>query len=199
MTETDICNLALGYLGVSKTIASLDESSTEARACKRHYANDRDTVLADFAWPFATRFQDLALVEEDPTDEWSYSYRKPTGALVCRRIVSGYANEAADQRIPFRIASDDIGELIFTDEQDAQMEFTWKITSTARFSATFAKALARKLASSIAAAITGGDPYKLGERQLQLYMVEIGAASAAALNESQAAPDPDAESIRARS
>lgn len=198
MTETDIGNLALGFLGTTKTIASLDERTEEARAIKRHFDTDRDAVLAAFPWPFTTRFRDVELVEENPTIEWLYSYRKPVGAILCRRIVSGNANEASDQRIPFRVASDDTGELIYTNFPDAQMEFTWKIETVSRFSAKFVNAFARKLASSIAPQVMGGDPYKQGERNYALYLSDIASAADAALNEEQPAPDPEAEWIRVR-
>jgi hypothetical protein len=79
--DVDICNLALSHVGVSTEIANLDtERSKEAQACRRFYEPTREEVLRAFAWPFATRFVDLQLVEEEPNDEWAYSYRYPATA-----------------------------------------------------------------------------------------------------------------------
>ena len=43
--DIDICNLALGRIGVDRTIASLNEKSKEARLCKRFYALARASAL----------------------------------------------------------------------------------------------------------------------------------------------------------
>jgi len=89
-SETEICNMALSHIGVGKEIANLDtERSQEASACRRYYENLRDKVLRDFRWPFATKFVELALIEETPTIEWRFSYRYPTDCVKMIRILSG--------------------------------------------------------------------------------------------------------------
>lgn len=198
-SNTEIANLAIGHLGVGKEIANLDtENSKEAMACRRFFSDARDATLRDFNWPFARRFRTLTLVEEDPNDEWGYSYRYPTNCLAFRRILSGIRNDTRQSRIPYLLANDDDGELILTDKEDAQGEYTVKITDPARFSADFRIALSLRLAAYIAPWVAGGDPFKLGQRALTLYQFEISKAQATAGNEEQAEEPPESEYVRAR-
>src|SRR3990172_6032289 len=128
-SEVDICNMALSHLGNSKEIAILaTEKSEEAAACRRFYETARDTVLRDFAWPFATRILSLGLVEEDPNDEWAYAYRYPTDCLLLRRLLSGLRHDNRQSRAPYRVARDDDGLVIYTDLAEAQMEYTVRET-----------------------------------------------------------------------
>jgi hypothetical protein len=59
-------------------------------------------------------------------------------------------------------------------------------------------ALSLLLASLAAPKITGGDPFKMGERALRLYTSEIANAKVNALNEEQPDQEPEAGAIRAR-
>lgn len=198
-SEIEICNMALAHIGVSIPIANLDEASKEAQACKLFYAQTRDAVLRDFAWPFAGRFVALALVEEDPTGEWAFSYRYPTDAHTIRRILNpATRNDSRQSRIPYRLANDAEGLVILTDQEDAEAEYTFKVTNPGWFAPDFVSALALRLAADIAPQLTGGDPFKMGERALKLYAVQIGFARSNAANEEQPDETPDAEAIRAR-
>ncbi len=52
-----ICELALGHLGMSDTVTSVDTDQTAAaRAFRRFYAQTRDEVLTAFPWTFAKRY-----------------------------------------------------------------------------------------------------------------------------------------------
>lgn len=198
-SEVQICNLALGHCGVSTPIASLDEASKEAQACKLFFEQERDTVLRDFPWPFATRIAALALVEEAPNSEWAFSYRYPTDCLRLRRVLNPAGrNDSRQSRLSYRLANDTQGTLILTDEAEASIEYTVRISNAGLFSPDFVSALALRLAAMIAPQLTGGDPFKLGERALRLYILAMGTAQASALNEEQADDAPDAEYIRAR-
>ncbi len=54
------------------------------------------------------------------------------------------------------------------------------------------------LASYIAPRLTGGDPFKMGSRAIELYQYEIGKAKSTALIEEQDEELPDSEYIRTR-
>lgn len=199
VTKTNLANLALVHLAVSSEIANVDTDNTPiARAFRRVYETTRDEVLRDFAWPFAKRTVELQLVEEDPTTEWAYSYRYPTDCLKARRLVSGSRNESRAQRIPYSIAGDDSGSLIYTDLEDAQLEYTMGVTDPARWMPDFVVALSLLLAHRIAPSTTGGDPAKLGRRALELFQFRIASAQNNALNEEQADIEPDSSLISSR-
>lgn len=198
-SETEICNLALSHLGVGKEIGNLEtENSAEASACRRFYDPTIEKVLTDFPWPFATRFATLALVEEDPTEEWEYSYRLPSDSLKVRRILSGSRQDSPNSRIAYRIASDSAGRLIYTDQDSAQVEYTARLADTTLFDVLFVEAASYALAYQIAPRVTAGDPFKLGEKAFQMYQYSLRQAQASALREQQDDFPLEAEHIRGR-
>lgn len=198
-SETEIANMALSHLNVGETILDLTtEQSDVARACRRHYQTVRDATLRDAPWPFATRFASLTPVATNPTIEWGFSYRYFPDAWFIRRILSGLRNDNQDSRVPFRIGSDSAGQLVYTDAQNAQAEYTVKVTDPTLFPPDFTLALSYRLATAIASEVTAGDPTGLRKTCFQLYIAELSKARANAANEEQLDRPPDAESIRER-
>jgi hypothetical protein len=198
-TKVEICNLALGHLGIGKQIVTLDtEQSQEAIACRRFFDVTRDETLRDAAWPFARRRMTLAQIEEDPNDDWAYSYRYPTDCLMIRRIYSGIRTDDRQSRVSYEIASDDAGWLIFTDEDDAKVTYTTRYEDVAHYPPDFVMAMALRLAFNIAPWLTKGDPFGMGNRALQMYVQEISKARASAFNEEQPDENPFSEFTRAR-
>lgn len=197
-TDIEICNLALSHLGIGKEIASFTEKSQEAQACNRFFDETRDTVMRSLAWPFATKFVTLGLVEEDPTSEWGFSYRYPSDCFTARRIFSGDRNDSPQTRVPYKLGNDDQGTLIYTDQEDAELEYTVLVDDPQLWPADFRMALSFLLAVYMAPRLAAGDPFKLGERAATLYGRTMAAASANAYNEQQDEQPPDAEMIRER-
>lgn len=198
-SKVGICNLALSHLGIGKDIANFDtEKSQEAAACRTFYDQALQQTLRDFEWPFATRFADLVLVEEDPTEEWAFSYRYPAGCLLFRKILSGTRNDTTDTKVAYRLASDVAGQLIFADKEEAQCEFTANITDPSLYPSDFIQSLSLRLALYIAPRITSGDPMAIQNKIALLYSSELLKAQSNSLNEQQSELLPDAELIRAR-
>lgn len=200
-SETEIANLALSHLGIGKEIAALSTEKTEAASTlRRFYDQARDATLRDFPWPFATKFEALALVADPPTetDEWDYSYRYPTDCLMLRRIQTSVRVDTNQSRIVFKLGRDSQGQLIYTDEAEAKVEYTFREEDPNRYPADFVLALSLRLAAYAAPRLTGGDPFRLGQRALQLYIQELSVAQSSAGNEGVPDQVPDAEMIRAR-
>ena len=198
-SSTEICNLAISHLGSTKRIANLDtEQSTEAALFRTLYDTTIDLVLRDYRWPFATKIGALALIEEDPNDEWRYSYSYPTDAVEIRRILSGIRNDARDSRVPYKIAYSSSGRILFCDIDDAEVEYTIRITDPQLYPPDFIMALSFRLASYAAPALTAGDPFKMGDRAMKMYQYEISKATATSFNEEQPDQLPDSEFVRAR-
>lgn len=208
-SSEDICNMALGHLKIGKEIADLDaDKSPEAAACRMFYDTCRGIVVSDGKWPFARTQVALALVLANPfpitdasgniTSEWGFSYRYPANCSNFIRIVSGVRNESRQDRVPYVIMRDSVGKLILTDMENAVGEFTIDEMTEDRYDYQFAMALSLLLAVYIAPRVTGGDPFKLGDRAAKLYEIQMSSAMASALNEEQREQDPEAETIRAR-
>ena len=60
MNNIEICNLALGRIGVEE-INRMDEASQPARICTRYFDFTRQNVLRRFPWTFATKRVQLLL------------------------------------------------------------------------------------------------------------------------------------------
>lgn len=193
-STTEVANIALRHIAATSQIADLaTDSSEEARSCRAFYDIALDETLSEFPWPFATRYVALAQVEENPTEEWLFSYRYPPNCQVARRIVSGDPREPRSMRIPFRVGGDDLGKLIYCSQAPATLEFTARITAVPTFPNDFANALAAKIASYIATGLTGGDPFKLSVKANDAYNAFISKAKARAGNEEEAPDDPESE------
>ncbi len=198
-SKTEICNMALAHLGVSKPIADLDtDRDKTAQACRIFYDTALRATLRDFAWPFATKFIDLALVEETPTDEWDYSYQYPTDCLKIRRIMSGVRNDDRQTRAPYKFVQTTGSKVIYTDVENCSIEYTMYNEDVESYPDDFVLALSRRLSAYIAPMVTGGDPFKLQEKNLTLYMMELRIAQANAGDEEQMEETPNAEHLRVR-
>lgn len=197
--NTEIGNLALSHLGMSHTVTDLEnEQSIEAKVLRRFYEPAMNTCLRDFPWPFATGFFALGLVEEQPNEDWGYSYRYPSECLHVRRILGQSRNDTRNTRVPYKIGSDNQGKLIYTDQQDAEIELTKPITDSTIMTDDFKMAFSFLLAHYAAPSITKGDPNKLGARAKDNYLEEISSAKSAAVNEEQVDNLPESEFVRGR-
>ena len=193
-SEAEICNLALTHLGVGKEIQNLDtDKSEEASACKRVYDTCRDTTLRDYPWPFATRVRELSLIEENPNDEWNYSYRYPSDCLKMRRLLSGIRTPTNEQRAPYKIIQDDAGLIVYTDQENACAEYVKRETNPDKYPADFIMALSWRIAMYVAPRLTSGDPYNLRQQAQQMYEFELTRAARNSFNESQPDVEPPSE------
>lgn len=188
-SEVEICNMALSHIGVGEEIQDLaTESSEEARACRRFYEPARDELLRSFPWPFATKWADLGLVASAPTEsgeEWGFKYRYPSDCLKLRRIVTGARQDTQESVIPFKVARDASGLLIYTDQEDAEVEYTFREEDPGRFPYDFALALSYRLGAYLAPRLSKADPLRLGQLCLQLFAISGQIARANALGEEQ--------------
>jgi hypothetical protein len=198
-SNTEIANLALSHIGVSKEIQNLEtDKSNEAQSARRYYDTALDVVLRDFPWPFATRFLVLGKVEDDPTAEWGVSYRYPSDCVIARRILSGIRNENRQSLVPFRVTRDTAGRLIYTDKVDACLEYTIRADDPTLYPPDFTMAFSFRLAFYIAPRLTEGDPFRLQDRMFQLYRQELTRAGANSFNEETSDQQPLSEAERSR-
>ena len=191
--------MALFHLGTSKEIANVDtEQSQEAATMRVFWDLAREKILGEFPWPFATEILALGLIEEDPNDEWTYSYTYPSDALTIRKFQSGIRKDSRSSVIPYRVASDEDTKIIYVDLEEAVCEYTRNVTSTALFPAEFCLALSYLLASFSAYKLTKTGSSQLSKDMLLLYKISLAEAKSKALNEEQSDIEPEAEMIRGR-
>jgi len=201
-SDASIATLALRLLGDGRnTVADLQTDTTvQAKACRAVYETARDEVLRDHPWQFAMKRAELAQVEADPNEEWAYSYRYPSDCLFIRRIPSGIraTKETLAQKIEYEIGRDDTGLLIFTDVENAEVEYTMKEEDAGRYHPDFVMALAFRIAAYVAPQLAPGDSLQITERMVRFYMASIGKAKGNSENERRPGGQPESEIISSR-
>jgi len=197
-TKTNICNMAIAHLGTSKAIGNIDtDTSVEGITCKLFYDEARKATLKDFPWDFATKEAALGLVEELDDQEWDYSYRYPSDCIQMRRIKSGIRNDHRQSIVPYKLIRDNTGLLIYSDEENAEAEYTEDIDAASFFPSDFVLAFSYRLAYFLAPTLARGDT-GLKREMIQYYKMEIAQAQANALNEEKLDEEPGSEFERSR-
>lgn len=180
--EIDVCNLALSHLGDSATVAAINppEGSVQAMHCARFYPIARDALLEMHDWNFCTRRESPALLV-DVIAPWLYCYAKPN---LCQKIISVISPEAEDDYsspagvddevptvyVPQPYAVETLAdgtEVICTNQEDAVLRYTAKVTDPTKFSSLFVMALSWLLASMLAGPIIKGDVGQKEARRCQ--------------------------------
>lgn len=177
VAKLQVINTALARIG-AQTIADLTtEQSREAIAALLVYEDELRATLRDFAWPFATRYADAGLAVptltlvggalDDPVvPDWYFAYRMPDDAIGVRRIVkhvttTGVGRGWDPNPITFRMGSDDDGLLIYTNQEDAVVEYAirpedvWNVADPA-----FKDAFAWRMAAALSPSLATPDPEK---------------------------------------
>lgn len=194
-SKVQIANMALFRLGQAQTIAALTEDSTAAQLLNAAYEPAAREVLRDVRPTIAQRTVALALIQEDPNDEWGYEYRWPLNCLTPLRIVDGDRTMATP--VPFAVAGDASGKVIWTDEEDAVLLYVIDLaTDPTHYPSELASALAWKLAAEVGLALSR-EP-ALAQRAEQKYHKALSIARAAQANEEVADAPSDASWIRDR-
>jgi hypothetical protein len=216
-TQIQVINQALLRIGVSQTITALDEASREAYTGALLFLPALQETLRAYPWSFATKYlkstdagagDDMELIDGEPTDpingDWVYSYRYPTDCLFARRLVNPGSGRRFDRKpIPFRVGRTITGVpateelVIFTNQVDAQLEYTVYVPCSANFSdALFENALAWNLASKMAPSLSR-EP-KMAQMAWGMYLATFDTAAVVSSREHQPEAHGEAEWIEGR-
>lgn len=157
VTETDICNMALGHIGKG-TITGTDQlNSPEAKWCGEYYPNVRRTMLQEFDWSFARQVQELPLHAEDSANgNYPYQYIMPPKSVSIHRVAS---SRGGDREVNYELGlyvSPDGAELpvLWSDFLNPWITYTRDINSNSLMSPEFVKAFTYQLAMEIAPALS---------------------------------------------
>lgn len=193
----DIYNMALFRIGNSQTVASVDESSAEARACNTFYEQCRDYMLRDFPWGFARRRVTLAQTTDAVPTNWQYVYAYPSDCLKFYGIVlPGSRQPIIPQQIPFELATNGTSRVIYCDASPAEAIYISKVEDPAQFDPLFVSALAYYLAAEICMPLSVKTDIQNAMRQA--YLQTVMSAAASDMSETFRGPEPDGELIQIR-
>jgi|GEM_PF-3037425 hypothetical protein len=154
-SKTEIVNLALLRIGQNTPLVDVDtDDNAVSRAALTLWDIERLKLLRGFRWPFAKKYLVLELVDGDIDDpantDWVYAYTYPVDCVFARRVLKDEGRED-DSPPPFeRGRSDDGDPLIFTNQTDAELEYTVDVTDPAEFDPSFVSMLAWKLGEGLA-------------------------------------------------
>ena len=159
MTDVDIANMALSYLGDAANVTSLDpaEGSAQADHCARFLPIAKRELLESFPWSFATRTAKLARYAVEKGAKY-FDYAIPSD---CIRLV----NVLREPFSPVSITPDTVQfvtimsgqtKLIRTLSSSVYAIYISDDVLTGRYSANFTQALAWLLASKLAGSLHGG-------------------------------------------
>ena len=166
MDSTEICNMALSYIGQGR-INSMKEETEEARKCGIHYDHDRRRMLTAYPWGFAKRVEKLALHEVE-IPGWDYVYAYPAECLSVLYVYDKeHARKKEEERQDFEIITLGGGRKgVATNVAEAWAEYTEDAKDPSVFSEEFTEGLTHLLASSIAMGITGNANISVQHMQL---------------------------------
>lgn len=180
MNVTEICNMALAYLGKGR-ISSIDEQTETARQCKLFYSYTKKKLLREYAWGFAKRSERLAQLDS-VVPAWEYVYAYPSKCIAVRKIYS--CEETLDvinrhirvveskhimpdekDKYEILMISDNVLG-VGCDVAQAWLDYTYDVDDADMFSPDFVEALTHLLASNMAIQLTGNMNMKQSEFQL---------------------------------
>lgn len=191
-SKIDICNAALIKLGQDIRIVTFGEQTKAGRLFAVIWDRVLAHVLADCAWPFATKAVSLALLNESALG-WEYAYSYPEDCLnaitVCTEdgVRSAARCARAGNVYPnayeFEVMRGEQGAMIATDLADAKLVYSSSMDDTSRFPPLFVEALACRLAIEAASSLASEIGLRLGPQLEQKYLAAKFSASAHDMNE----------------
>lgn len=179
--NVDICNLALSHVG-GYPIQSVSEATKEARECKRLYPFSKDSTLEAFDWSFARKQKLLAEVSGVEIYGWDYVYEFPSDCIIPRKI---YDSSESETPITYDIyVNSDLNKrYIVTDQEDAVLIYTAKVSDANLFSPLFKEALGYRLASELAIPLRSKPTLK--DQLFKEFSIKVSSAESSNANASE--------------
>lgn len=156
-TDIDIVNGALSLLGES-FITSFDDESYAARLATQLYAGERDELLTQYNWGFATTRAILAPDATAPLFGFTYRFAPPADMLRLRGLYDSWDTYNQVNYSGSRQTHKIEDGYILADDNPLYVFYIKRITDPSKFEPLFAKALQWSFALSIALPLTNSAP-----------------------------------------
>lgn len=158
MTETQLLNLALGYLGEAR-VDTLTQNTNSAKHGAEKMRASVEQVLRVHRWNSATERQQLQRLTEENSFGPKYSYRLPTNYIALIEINGKEHDTEDDDRIE--------GSFLVTDEEEVEIVYVGYPSDFSVLDPALAETIAAKLAFNICRNVTGSDSDQ--PKMLELY------------------------------
>lgn len=167
-SSIEICNNALILIG-QEPVITLDDTSKQARLCKRLYTSTLEALLRQYPWTFAIKRVILSRDVETPAFGKAYQFTLPSD---CLRIVNIFVSDNDHDYI-----SDDEytveGNKILTDYETIYLRYVGKIDSAGLFDSQFCQCLAYKLARIMCQALTADQDLLVKLTELETQAIQL--------------------------
>jgi len=111
-SKFNICSMALTKLGKKPVSSFNDDNNTEAsQICGQLWDDESALIQTVFSWRFNSTKATLAILDETPLNEWTYSYQMPSDKLNLRAVYNS-SDSGAQPIFDFEI----FGNKLYTDE-----------------------------------------------------------------------------------
>jgi len=144
MTETEICNMALGELGAELLTNYSTDTTKRAILCRTFYPSILDAVLRAYPWNCALVRKTLAADVSAPIYGYDHKFPLPDNPY-CLRILG--IEDIDDFKIE--------GRFILCNESSINIRYISRIANTAIFDSLLVQAIAMRLAAVLSKPITG--------------------------------------------
>ena len=150
MTEYDICNTALAYIGQTETITDYTSNTTASALCGRLYPIAYKNLMEEYPWSFAVKTATLTAVTDETSEEYSFVYEYPSDCLRILKLIPCPDGQVIDYEVQYTLDGTTDVKRIFCDLEDAKVVYIMDIDNPAQFTSSFADALAWDLAVRLA-------------------------------------------------
>ncbi len=150
-SKTEICNLAISWLGGNTIMSVDDDESLEARLCRANYDMSRRAVLEEREWTFAVKRGSLTPLAATPEFGYSSSFLVPPDLL---RSIGVYAPRDDDRTQPPMLKHVIEGGMIYANLNEISIKYIYDLQNTKKFSSLFDQTLASHIARNICLALT---------------------------------------------
>jgi hypothetical protein len=167
LSETSICNMALGRIG-AKRINNLDdaeETKQEAILCRLHYKQTRDALIRSHWWRFARSRKTLSANTTSPDFEWDNAYDLPNDFM--RMWLKPFEDNSIGFHNTRRTYSLE-GKQLLSDEGTMEIRYIRKVTDVTEFDPLFVEVLVLQLALKMVIPLAGGGRNGMAMRQTLL-------------------------------
>jgi hypothetical protein len=167
-SSTEICNTALILIG-QEPVITLDDTSKQARLCKRLYDSVLEAILRQYPWTFAIRRIILSRDLETPVFGKAYQYTLPTD---CLRIIDICVT--ADDRDYISDSEYTVeGNKILTDYEPLYLRYISRPKSANLFDPQFCTCLAYRLARVMCQALTADQDLLVKLTELETQAIQL--------------------------
>jgi hypothetical protein len=167
-SKTEICNLAVGWLGGNRLTSVDDDQTKEAELCRDNYDLSRKAVLEEREWTFAIKRASVTPLTEVPLFGYNYKFLLPSDLL---DMINAYDPRHSGLRNPPGIPHVIEGDEMYADLETVNIKFIFDLRDTNKFSGLFDQALAAHIAANISIPLT--ENAKQFERMMALYEINL--------------------------